>query len=184
LRRIAVRFVGCESWRNALSQTSSGDVAGADLPFVLRNARSERGDVSRQLRLAVSRDFQLAFAARQPPPLLGISLWSLACGFVDATARRIFTAAFRNNLATRRAREQRSFCGRNCCTDLCMSCGAAACARCSWNPAVARTFCPLLRRNHGNWNVVRLVVRMERLQARPVLDLVFHDARAAGWTFL
>jgi hypothetical protein len=45
-------------------------------------------------------------------------------------------------------------------------------------------FCPLLRRIHGNWNVVRLVVRMERLQTRPVLDFVFHDGRAAGWTFL
>jgi hypothetical protein len=44
LRWIAVRFGACEFWRNALSQTTSGDVAGADFPFVFWNARSERGD--------------------------------------------------------------------------------------------------------------------------------------------
>ena len=63
LRRIAVRFLACESCCNALSQASSGPVAGSDFPIVFRNAHCERVDVPPKLRLAIPRHLQLAFAA-------------------------------------------------------------------------------------------------------------------------
>jgi hypothetical protein len=130
------------------------------------------------------RDFQLAFAARQSPLLLCASLRNVGCGIVNATARRISAAAFRNSLAACGIREQRSFCGRNCCADLHMSRCAPACARCSGNSAVARIPGPCVSRVHGNGNVVWLLVRVERLRTRALLDMVPSDAGAARWTFL
>src|SRR5262249_11662940 len=64
-QRIAVRFLACESCCNALSQTSSGPVAGSDFPIIFRNASTERVNVPGRLRLALPRDFQPALAARQ-----------------------------------------------------------------------------------------------------------------------
>jgi hypothetical protein len=56
--------IGCEPLCDAVSQTDSGRVAGANFPDVFRNAWDECVDVSAELRLAVSGDFEFAFAAR------------------------------------------------------------------------------------------------------------------------
>ena len=95
-----MRFLACESCRNALSEASSGVVVGADFPFVFRDAWSKRIDVPGKLRLALPRDFQPALATRQSQPLLAASLRNVGRGFVNATARGIPTTAFRNSLAT------------------------------------------------------------------------------------
>jgi len=53
-----------DAGRDVLSQSSSGRVAGCDFSFIFRNACCERLDVPGKVRLALSRHFKSALAAR------------------------------------------------------------------------------------------------------------------------
>ena len=183
-------------WRNRrpdlvqfLSETGSGRLARTDFSFVFRNALRKRTDVSAKLRLALSRYFQPALAARQPGPLLATRLRDSTLGTVYASVRRIFTTPFENGLATRCIRELRRFYCGNCRTGLYVSCCAAAHARCVRSLAAARISRPFICHISRGGNVVWLLVRVEKPSAKRVcsaivLDMVVRDAVAVGRSFI
>jgi len=171
--------------RNAVSQINSGRIAGADFYFLFRNACGERADVPAKLRLALPRHFQPALAARQSKSSLASRLRNGARRIVHAAVRRIFAAAFGNSLSAGSARKRRGVCRRNCRADLRMPRCATARTCSVGNSTAARISFPFICGILGNWNVVRLLVRVERtpLLGGIVLDLVIGDTVAARGDF-
>jgi len=97
-------------------------------------------------------------------------------------------AEFAKGLAAGRACKWRSFCLGKYRPDLRLPCCAAARTRRFGNSAAARISRPFRCRIYGSWDVVQLLVRVERVDTKPVsggagLDVVRGYAVAADWGF-